>query len=373
MSETAAAPSHAELSQYRVRGEIPVPSLITWLTLGAIPLLSFFAIRAHLRTDPQSFYVLLFFAIALSTNALWYLLRRNDTVLRRGFIVLITVLFFYLAIAAIENGAAIMWLYAYPPIIFYISEARVGVIACTGGWAALAVLFSPLGALLVDTPYSVSFKIVMLCALAFEMVSCYVLDQSRRRSKLGLLKLAADFEYAAKHDALTGLANRREGHAQLDIEHERYRRHGRPFSVVLIDIDLFKSINDTYGHLAGDRMIVMVAQTLQTECRKVDTVARWGGEEFLVVLPETDSAEACGTGNRIRQAIADQAVDFEGKALAATISAGVASIQGAESIDRLLQRADEALYRAKTSGRNTVCDGQAHDDGDRCQPVSDSA
>lgn len=370
MPETAATPSRAELSQYRVKGEIPVPSLITWLTLGAIPLLSFFAIRAHLRSDPQTFYVLVVFASALTLNVLWYLFSRNDTALRRGFIVLITVLFFYLAIAAIENGASIMWLYAYPPIIFYISDARVGVIACAGGLAALMVLFSPLGALVVDTPYSVSFKIVMLCALTFEMVSCYVLDQSRRRSKLGLLKLAADFEYAAKHDALTGLANRREGHAQLDIEYERYRRHGRPFSVVLIDIDLFKLINDTYGHLAGDQMIMMVAQTLQAQCRKVDTVARWGGEEFLIILPETEGLEACRTGDRIRQTVADQVVDFEGKALAATISAGVASIRGVESIDRLLQRADEALYGAKTSGRNTVCDGESHG---RNQAVSDPA
>ncbi len=371
MSQSAARPSRADLSQYRVKGEIPVPSLICWLTLGAIPLLSFFAVRAYLRADPQALYVLVTFAALLSLNALWYLFSRNDTLLRRGFIVLITALFVYLAIAAIENGASIMWLYAYPPIIFYISEARVGIIACTGGLAALAVVFSPLGDLLFATPYSVSFKIVMLCALSFEMISCYVLDQSRRRSKLGLLKLAAEFEYAASHDALTGLANRREGHLQLDAEYERYLRHGRPFSVVLIDIDFFKSINDTYGHLAGDRMIVMVAQTLRAQSRKVDTIARWGGEEFLILLPETGAVEACRTGNRIRQAIADQVVEFDGQSLVATISAGIASVCGTESIDRLLQRADEALYLAKTSGRNTVCDSRVA--GEEDQPVSRSA
>lgn len=371
MPEAAAPPLRADLSQYRVKGEIPVPSLIAWLTLAAIPLLSFFAVRAFLRGDALACYMLAAFATLLGANLLWYLLRRNDTLLRRGFIVLITALFTYLAVAAIEDGATIMWLYAYPPIIFYISDARAGVIACSGGLAALVLLFSPLGEMVFDTPYSTGFKLVMLCALTFEMISCYVLDQSRRRSKLGLLKLAADFEYAAKHDALTGLANRREGHAQLEIEYERYRRHGRPFSVVLIDIDLFKKINDTYGHLAGDRMIVMVGETLQAQCRKVDTLARWGGEEFLVILPETDGAEACRTGNRIRKAIADQVVDYEGQALAATISAGVASVREGESMDRLLQRADEALYLAKTSGRNTVCDN--HAGPVQTPPVSDSA
>lgn len=344
-----------ELSQYRVRGEIPVPILIGWLTLGATLLLAFFAARAYLRDDTATLYTLIISAALLSINELLYLAGGTSTWLRRGFIVLITALFLYLATAAIEDGAAIMWLFAYPPIIFYISESRVGVIACSGGFAALLVLFSPLGGTLFETQYTASFRIVMVCALAFEMVSCYVLDQSRRRSKLGLLKLAAEFEYAAKHDALTELANRREGHAQLSVEYERYLRNKRVFSILLMDIDLFKNINDTHGHQAGDRMIVQVANILRTQCRKVDTVVRWGGEEFLVVLPETDASEACQTGDRIREAIAGHSVEFEGHTLSTTISAGVATITHSESIDRLLRRADEALYLAKTSGRNAVC------------------
>lgn len=101
----------------------------------------------------------------------------------------------------------------------------------------------------------------MVAVLGFEMVTCYILDQSRRRSKLGLLKLAAEFEYAAKHDALTGLANRREALEQLDIEYQRYLRNARSFSVLLMDIDLFKSVNDNYGHHVGDELITLVART----------------------------------------------------------------------------------------------------------------
>lgn len=354
MTESATPVPGSDLSQYRVKGEIPVPSLIIWLTLGAIPLLSFFALRAYFRADTETSYALIAAATLLSLNAVVYLVGRRDTVLRRGFIVLITILFLYLATAAIEDGAAIMWLFAYPPIIFYISEARVGVIACAGGLLAVVLLFSPLGDMVFENPYSISFRIVMVAAFTFEIISCYVLDQSRRRSKLGLLKLASEFEYAAKHDALTGLANRREGHVQLDIEYERYRRSDRPFSVLLIDIDLFKNINDHYGHMAGDKMIVLVASTLREQCRKIDTVARWGGEEFLVILPETVAREACHSANRIREAVAAANIEFEGELLSATISVGVAEVQQEESMDRLLQRADEALYQAKTSGRNAV-------------------
>jgi len=233
------------------------------------------------------------------------------------------------------------------------------VLACSGGLAGVALLFSPLGDLAFDSPYSTSFRLTMLAVLGFEMSTCYVLDQSRRRSKLGLLKLAAEFEYAAKHDALTGLANRREAHEQLEAEYQRYLRNSRGFSVLLMDIDLFKFVNDNHGHQVGDETIVMVARTLQEHSRKVDTLARWGGEEYLVLLPETDTVEAVKTANRIRQTIASTAIKTQGGSINTTISVGVATIHGAESVDRLLQRADEALYRAKALGRNKVCDFEA--------------
>lgn len=354
MTSNQAASQDNRLSQYRVRGEIPVPILIGWLTLAACPLLLLFAWRAFDRGAETSAYVLLAFALCLAVNGITYLLTRSSTLQRRGFITIITLLFVYLAIDAVEDGSAIIWLFAYPPIIFYISEARVGILACSGGLLATALLFSPIGDFIFDVPYSASFRLTMLAVLGFEMATCFVLDQSRRRSKLGLLKVAADFEYAAKHDALTGLANRREAHEQLDSEYQRYLRNRRHFSVLLMDIDLFKSINDTYGHHVGDDTIVMVAQTIRDTSRKVDTVSRWGGEEFLLLLPETDNEEAARTANRIRKRIASTPVESDGQSVSTTISIGVATIAGNESIDRLLQRADEALYQAKSLGRNQV-------------------
>lgn len=355
MSQPTRKTPDTELSQFRVKGEIPVPILINWLTAVAVPLLCFFAWRSSLRDDPITPPLLLGFAILLAVNSVIYLLAGHKTLQRRAFIALITVLFTYLAVHAVEDGSAIIWLFAYPPIIFYISESRVGVLACSAGFAAVILLFSPLGDFLFEPPHSTSFRITMVAVLGFEMVTCYILDQSRRRSKLGLLKLAAQFEYAAKHDALTGLANRREALEQLEMEYQRYLRNGRPFSVMLMDIDLFKSVNDNYGHHVGDELIVLVAGTLREQSRKVDTLARWGGEEYLVLLPETTEKEALQTANRIRQAIAATSINTDQVVVQATISVGVATMRGAESIDRLLQRSDEALYRAKSSGRNRVC------------------
>lgn len=348
--------SNDKTPEFHVEGEIPVPTLIIWLTISGVCALSFFGYRGYLQGHMQSLYVLTGFATLLTVNALIYSLAGRERMLRGGFIVVITLLFSYLAVFAIEDGAAILWLFAYPPVVFYISDERTGLLTCLGGWLALALLFSPLGNWVAETPYSANFSVLMLSALGFEMVSCYAMDQSRRRSKQSLIQLATQFEFAAKHDALTGLFNRREGHSRIEGEYERYLRNNRTFSVLLMDIDLFKKVNDNHGHQAGDAMIKLVADTLRNECRKVDIPARWGGEEFLVILPETDTLEATQIANRIRQSVASQSIEFDGRTITATISIGVATIQGSESSDRVLQRADEALYRAKTLGRNKVCD-----------------
>jgi len=354
MTKITPESSFSTSTLHALKGEIPVPMLIGWLTCAAVPLLLFFGWRSLQKGEAASTYILAIFAALLALNGLVYLISRHTTLQRRGFITLITVLFTYLAVNAVEDGAAILWLFAYPAIIFYISEARVGVLACSAGLFGAAGLFSPLGSSALDLPYTTGFKVTMLAVLAFVMTTCYALDQSRRRSKLGLIKLASEFEYAAKHDALTGLANRREAHAQMDAEYERYLRNNRPFSVLLMDIDLFKSINDNHGHHVGDEVIVMVARTIESQSRKVDTLARWGGEEYLLLLPETGSEEAAQTAERIRFGISTTSIEADGRTIATTVSIGVATISGAESIDRLLQRADEALYDAKTRGRNLV-------------------
>lgn len=350
------APINTEQSQLRVSGEIPVPVLINWLSIAAAPLLAFFAFLSSARGDLLSSAFLILFAALMIINLLIYIALRNQTLQRRAFIVLSTLMFTYVSVSAVENGSAILWLFAYPPIVFYISDARVGVGTCIMGFMGIALLFfSPLSDQLLDLPYSTSFRITMLVALGFEMITCYILDRSRRRSKLSLLALAQEFEYAAKHDTLTGLANRREALAQLEAEYERYLRTSRPFSVLLVDIDLFKNVNDTYGHHVGDELIVLVAITLQEEARKMDTSARWGGEEYLILLPETDTGGAVQIANRIREAIAEKTVMVGQTAAGCTASIGVATITEGESIDKLLQRSDEALYRAKALGRDRVC------------------
>jgi diguanylate cyclase (GGDEF)-like protein/PAS domain S-box-containing protein len=155
----------------------------------------------------------------------------------------------------------------------------------------------------------------------------------------------------ASTDHLTGLPNRRAFQERLAGEIERARRHGRALSLVLVDIDHFKRVNDTHGHPAGDRVLVEVAARLDALVRGGGTVARVGGEEFAVILPEADGRSAVAAAERLRLAI--EGAEFA-EAGALTVSAGVCAFEGAFTEDDLFRLADAALYRAKAQGRNRV-------------------
>jgi two-component system cell cycle response regulator len=138
---------------------------------------------------------------------------------------------------------------------------------------------------------------------------------------------------------------------------ERVRRYNTTMSLLLIDLDHFKQVNDTHGHLAGDDVLIEVAALLQRVVRAVDIVARYGGEEFVVVLPETGAAGAEAFAERLRELIEEQCfVESRGVPIRLTTSIGVSSFPsfGVDSVEDLLANADQALYRAKSEGRNRV-------------------
>jgi diguanylate cyclase (GGDEF)-like protein len=166
-------------------------------------------------------------------------------------------------------------------------------------------------------------------------------------------------EQLALHDPLTQVLNRRAIRDQAAGELARARRHRAPFAIALIDIDHFKIVNDTYGHAAGDQALAQVARRLTQAVRASDEIGRWGGEEFMVLMPGADRREAAAAGERLRRLVADAPVTLaEGVVQTITASIGLMAVEGtsAESLDldRMIGQADEALYRAKADGRNTV-------------------
>ena len=156
-------------------------------------------------------------------------------------------------------------------------------------------------------------------------------------------------------DQLTGLFNRRVMMRRLDNEHARYQRSGQRFAIVMFDIDFFKRINDTYGHSVGDQVLQGLARILLACTRQADTLARTGGEEFMLLMPLTDEAGSLAQANRICQTVAQTSLPTDAGPLTVTISVGVALvIPRDQNDDKLVSRADAALYRAKAAGRNRV-------------------
>ena len=168
-------------------------------------------------------------------------------------------------------------------------------------------------------------------------------------------RIQVELEREATTDSLTNLFNRRYFFQRAAEEWHKAQRYERCFTIILFDIDLFKHINDTYGHVIGDQALCAMAELTLTTVRQVDIISRYGGEEFAVLLPETDLEGAYVIAERLRTTIADHLFEIEGQLLQITISVGVATSEATDTIfDDVIRRADQALYAAKNSGRNTT-------------------
>jgi diguanylate cyclase (GGDEF)-like protein/PAS domain S-box-containing protein len=158
----------------------------------------------------------------------------------------------------------------------------------------------------------------------------------------------------ATHDPLTGVYNRRHVEEVLRTELERAQRHERPLAVAMLDADHFKRINDTYGHQTGDEVLRAISSRCQKTLRANDVMGRYGGEEFVVVFPETTLEEASVVAERLRVEIAQNPIQIGDSTLGVTVSIGVAALAPGQNMEKLFQRADSALYTAKQDGRNLV-------------------
>lgn len=158
----------------------------------------------------------------------------------------------------------------------------------------------------------------------------------------------------AEVDGLTQLANRQAYEQRLEYEYARWRRYGSPLSLAVIDLDRFKSINDRFGHNAGDKVLRTAARVLRSNIRETDFLARYGGEEFTLVMPETNLDQARKTADKLRAALAAAPFHAGEQRLPVTLSAGVTAFQEADTRESAFERADRALYNAKNAGRNRV-------------------
>lgn len=190
--------------------------------------------------------------------------------------------------------------------------------------------------------------IVLVIILIVYFISNFFIKDLRMAEQL-LLDMA-------NKDFLTGLLNRREALRRIDTERARAVRFDKPLSLIMADIDHFKKINDTHGHLTGDLVLKSVSDLLMKTLRGYDIVCRYGGEEFMIATPETDKQRTRDLAERLRQLVADMVIPLDGQpGLQVTVSLGVTQFQPNERVEEWISRADQALYEAKNTGRNKVC------------------
>lgn len=238
----------------------------------------------------------------------------------------------------------------------YVVLPLLGLLARSG---SLVVVFSVvgtalIGAGLVFSPQGAEYSIALMNR-SMSAVLIWIVAMIALRHLFVGNTLQKRLQEQATTDPLTGLFNRRFVFASIETELQRYRRYGDRFAVILIDADHFKTVNDTYGHGAGDATLCWIAAMCRQAVRQTDVVGRFGGEEFIILLPRTNASAAAIVAERIRKSMHDGDIASHQGAQRVTLSLGVAEAGSTSSdFDTLLKVADEALYAAKRGGRDRV-------------------
>jgi len=196
--------------------------------------------------------------------------------------------------------------------------------------------------------------VLVLAGSTFIAIRLQRIRQRLMQQKRALTRALERIGHLATHDELTGLVNRRRMSELMHAEWQRCERNARPLVLALLDLDHFKHINDTHGHAVGDQVLQRFARTVQAALRSTDVLARWGGEEFVLMLYDTDPDHARPLLDRVRLRVQAQSIAAATQTVRATVSVGLAAGEPGESVEHILERADAALYLAKARGRNRV-------------------
>ncbi|WP_440903844.1 GGDEF domain-containing protein [Catenovulum sp. SX2] len=267
----------------------------------------------------------------------------------------LTMLMLYLVYSGGVDNTGLLWVYILPPVALFLGGLSTGVVNI--------ILFSCLSSFLLyfdagqlmTAEYTDSYKLrFILSFFTVTFLSCCY-EYSRKASYQHIQSLSDKFELMAKTDSLTGLANRREMMEQIQKEYARINRNNDTLCLLLLDVDRFKLINDGYGHDVGDLVLQQLAKTLTENLRTHDLVARWGGEEFLVMLPETNHQQAVEVAEKLLDKVATHNFEIKHFRKQVTVSIGVTELHNQQTITSAIAKADKYLYQAKQSGRNKVC------------------
>lgn len=262
------------------------------------------------------------------------------------------ILMVYLVFTGGVNGTGPLWIYIVPPVALFFGGMRKGTRNLGLFILVISVLMFYPNNEWLGTSYTFEFKSRLL--YSFLTVSClFALYEYVRQSSFKRIKeISQKFEKQAQRDPLSGLLNRRGMLDKLQYEFDRKQRYKNDLTVMMCDIDHFKVVNDQYGHDRGDEVIKSLGDIFTAGLRKQDSLARWGGEEYLFLLPETNGEQAMHLAEKLRCKIQETQYKQGDKFFSVTISIGIHQISSNDSINQAISKADSSLYKAKDQGRN---------------------
>jgi diguanylate cyclase (GGDEF)-like protein len=326
--------------------------LLTLFNAVAILALSAFSINA-IKADRIPLAIALTLALLMGITSIVVLHISKTT--RMSTAVSLTaatgLLLFLIVTGGVEN-TGMLWCYPIMAVVIVLAGVKHGMYLIGVIMSITAAIF-----LLPSVPsyfavYTTEVKIRFFASNVALAIFVTLTEYARARNQSELLKLSAQLDELSYTDLLTGLPNRRFIQECMSAENSRRSRYKRPYTIIFGDVDNFKSINDNYGHEAGDQVLKAIAVKMRSILRSEDIAGRWGGEEFLIVVPESDEKKGLEAAERIRKAIANTPISYRNHDISVTMSFGVETVLTEGGIEEFIDNADRKLYAAKRNGKN---------------------
>ena len=295
------------------------------------------------------------FSIALILLLILLITKKGSIALIGNSVMLIFLGMFLLCFQGAPDGSSLFWFLLLPPLLMFCVGLLPGTILFLGFYLLLmALLLTPLDSLLaqdISKPLRWRLLASMLGIFIFSWLAEYIRTQMRN----ALIQSVKMLEHSALTDPLTSLGNRRDFQNYFTVNQAQLKRSSRMFSIAMVDLDFFKQVNDSFGHAVGDQVLCHVGSLLAAYLRASDRIFRWGGEEFVILMPDTKAADAFSIMERLRHEVEiTPFITEDGQLINMTISIGLHSGALSDNVDSLITEADTQLYLAKRSGRNQV-------------------
>lgn len=328
--------------------------LTSLFCLIALVFLVAFSIESYVQERFQHTAILLIFAGLTVCSYIYLRITGHRYITNTFLLFLFAALCLFLLYTGGIEGTGPLWYFVFPVFALFVQRLWAGVMAVVVLFIITAwLLWHPVAGFEPDQ-YSQAFKIRFLAVYLLVSIMTFLYVFLRTTSELVMDNLSQHLKELADTDELTGLPNRRRMQDILYQEISRLRRGGKLFCIILMDIDEFKSVNDTYGHDCGDNVLKIFSKEVSTALRAQDICARWGGEEFLIMLPETGLENAVKVAERVRDAIQNKIIKYGDSEFVITVSMGIREFQPLEDLDGCIKEVGRKLFQAKREGGNRI-------------------